>query len=104
MALDSLASELDALRSHWETTNSKHFRSSLGTGENSHASSRGGGLGAGNGSLFNGAGLHHGSVGGGGGAGSLSDWRRGLDIADDEDESRPTTSDGTIRGESPVGH
>ncbi|UJO24961.1 Tip elongation aberrant protein 1 [Fulvia fulva] len=69
MALDSLASELDALRTHWETTN-KNYRLSdkfdfertlTATSANT--------------------------------AGGLADWRRGLEI-DDDDETRPGTSEG----------
>ncbi|KAK6407547.1 Negative regulator of mitotic exit [Elasticomyces elasticus] len=94
MALDALAGELDALRSHWETTN-KNYRLSdkfeferngsnptVGTPEHAGATS-------------------------GGEFGGLASWRRGLDV-DDEDgeveESRPTTSEGTVRGEEEVPH
>ena len=81
MALDSLASELDALRSHWETTVNYRLSDRFDfertpTATNQHAS---------------------------GDFGSLANWRRGLDVSDEEDRSRPTTSDGadtdTVRGE-----
>ena len=70
LALDSLASELDALRSHWETTN-KTYRISSGdyyqTPTQATAPSEFGGL---------------------------ASWRAGL-ADNDEDYSRPSTSDST---------
>ncbi|TKA67578.1 hypothetical protein B0A55_10182 [Friedmanniomyces simplex] len=90
LALDALAGELDALRSHWETTNKNYrlsekfdFERNGGQGGSGHP---GGGE----------AGL----VGASGGEfGGLASWRRGLDIGDEGEESRPATSEGTVRGE-----
>ncbi|KAK3700374.1 Negative regulator of mitotic exit [Vermiconidia calcicola] len=82
LALDSLASELDALRSHWETT--KNYRlSDKFDFEKSPAHA------------------HHTATS----FGSMADWRQRLDISDDDDKSRPTTSDGadTVRGEDEAG-
>ncbi|KAI6870782.1 hypothetical protein KC338_g2897 [Hortaea werneckii] len=81
MALDSLATELDALRTHWETTN-KNYRLSdkFDFGDRGHAA---GSTAPGNGS----------------GAGGLAEWRRGLEM-EDEDTSRPTSSGGTIKGDA----
>lgn len=94
-ALDSLASELETLRSHWETT--KNFRLSdkfdfektalPGPGEASSASHGG----------------EYGSVGSGDYGTSMADWRRGLDESDDDEEekSRPASrseEEGTVRG------
>ena len=83
MALDSLASELDALRTHWETT--KNYRLSdkfdfERTPTNPHP---------------------QGGSSSGGAFGNLAHWRQGLDMSDEEDKSRPTTSDGadTVQGE-----
>ncbi|KAI7325086.1 hypothetical protein KC315_g8052, partial [Hortaea werneckii] len=80
MALDSLATELDALRTHWETTN-KNYRLSdkFDFGDRGHAA---GSTAPGNGSS----------------AGGLTEWRRGLEMEDD-DTSRPTSSGGTIKGD-----
>lgn len=82
MALDSLASELDALRSHWETTNKQHYRLSdrfdfERTPTQSHVS---------------------------GEFGSLANWRRGLaeEEDDDDDVTRPSTA-GTEQPRSPRG-
>lgn len=70
MALDSLASELDALRTHWETTN-KHYRlSDRFDFERTPTSA-----------------VH--PVGTGG----LADWRRGLELDEDEEGTRPGTSE-----------
>lgn len=88
IALDSLASELDALRTHWETTNKNYRLSDKFDFERSP---------------------HAGASGGGGFGDGLANWRSKLDIGDhdddhDDDESRPTTSDGTVRGDgSPKG-
>ena len=88
LALDSLASELDALRTHWETTN-KNYRLSdkfdferTPTSANNNTAS----------SDFS----------------SLANWRSRLNIGDgddDDDKSRPTTSDGTdtVRGDEDDG-
>ncbi|KAK1079348.1 Negative regulator of mitotic exit [Friedmanniomyces endolithicus] len=97
LALDALAGELDALRSHWETTN-KTYRLSDNEYER-HGGSAG---------LTGGRGGEPGHAiastsAGGGQYGGLASWRRGLEIGDDgpegDGESRPTTSEGTIRGE-----
>jgi len=86
-ALDSLASELETLRSHWETT--KNFRLSdkfdfektpiSGSGPHAEGS----------------------AVGSGDYGASMADWRRGLDLSDEEEERRVGGSEGddTIRGE-----
>ncbi|KAK5707087.1 Negative regulator of mitotic exit [Elasticomyces elasticus] len=92
MALDALAGELDALRSHWETTNKSYRLSDKfefeRKGSNPAVTPEQGGA-------------------SGGEFGGLASWRRGLDV-DDEDgegeESRPTTSEGTVRGEEEVPH
>lgn len=73
MALDSLASELDALRTHWETTNKNYRLSDRFDFEKTPTSAS-----------------HVAS----GEFGSLANWRRGLDIDEDEDTSRPGTADG----------
>lgn len=79
LALDSLASELDALRTHWETTNKNYRLSDKFDFERSP---------------------HAGTSAGGGFGDGLASWRSKLDISDhDDDESRPTTSDGTLRGD-----
>jgi len=86
LALDSLASELETLRSHWETTNKNYRLSEKFDFEQQNQQSLGAGAGA-----------------GGGGAGgpantseSLANWRKGLDMDDDDDDenSRPTTAQG----------
>ncbi|KAK1065674.1 Negative regulator of mitotic exit [Friedmanniomyces endolithicus] len=97
LALDALAGELDALRSHWETTN-KTYRLSDNEYER-HGGSAGlpGGRGGEPGHAI------ASTSAGGGQYGGLASWRRGLEIGDDgpegDGESRPTTSEGTIRGE-----
>jgi len=68
MALDSLASELDALRTHWETTNKNYRLSDRFDFEKNH----------------NNAGSST-SVGGGG---ALMDWRRGLELDDDSEANK----------------
>ena len=82
IALDSLASELDALRSHWETTNKNYrlsdkfdFNQERTPLASSHAAST---------SAV--------SASSGFGDGSLASWRHGLDIDDEDDSSRPTTA------------
>jgi chromosome segregation ATPase len=84
IALDSFASELETLRSHWEAT--KNYRlSDKFDFENAPTSDNPGSAGRPD---F--------------GSSSMADWRRDLDVSDDdEDKSRPTTSDGadTIRGD-----
>ncbi|KAK4890989.1 Negative regulator of mitotic exit [Elasticomyces elasticus] len=94
MALDALAGELDALRSHWETTNKNYRLSDKFEFER-------------NGSNPAVGSPEHAGAAGGGEFGGLASWRRGLDV-DDEDgegeESRPTTSEGTVRGEEEVPH
>ena len=86
MALDSLASELETLRSHWETT--KNYRTSEGFDFERTPTASSSQAGPSNSS---------------GDYGSLASWRRGLDVTDEEDKSRPTTSDGpsdTTKGEA----
>ncbi|EME38729.1 hypothetical protein DOTSEDRAFT_140006 [Dothistroma septosporum NZE10] len=70
MALDSLASELDALRTHWETTNKNYRLSDKFDFERTPTTATSTNT-----------------------AGGLADWRRGLEI-DDDDETRPGTSEG----------
>ncbi|KAL1583920.1 hypothetical protein WHR41_07359 [Cladosporium halotolerans] len=72
LALDSLASELETLRSHWETTNknyrlSEKFDFERGTAAAGASGAAGGGL---------------------------ASWRRGLDLGDEMEESRPGTAQG----------
>ncbi|KAK5114251.1 hypothetical protein LTR85_010316 [Meristemomyces frigidus] len=99
LALDSLASELDALRSHWETTNKTYRLSDQGPAGSQFDFGQ-------QRNTMNSAGHDEGpeTTHGEFGAGSLASWRKGLDVADEEDESRPTTSDGTVRGEGEDGH
>ncbi|KAK5717059.1 Negative regulator of mitotic exit [Elasticomyces elasticus] len=93
MALDALAGELDALRSHWETTNKNYRLSDKFEFERKGSSPA--------------ITPEHAGAASGGEFGGLASWRRGLDV-DDEDgegeESRPTTSEGTVRGEEEVPH
>lgn len=80
MALDSLATELDALRSHWETTNKNYRLSDKFDFERTPTAATDGNSNFG--------------VGGG-----LANWRRGLELGDDdEDKSPPLTSEGTVKG------
>lgn len=72
LALDTLASELDALRSHWETTNRNHRLSDRFDFERTPTANAPGG--------------------GSGDSGSLGTWRRGLDLGDEEDKSRSNSS------------
>jgi chromosome segregation ATPase len=81
MALDSFAAELDALRSHWETTQnyrlSDRFDFERTPTSSAHPNTQSGDFGA-----------------------SLAQWRQGLSSDEDDETSRPTTSDGsTVRGE-----
>ena len=77
MALDSLASELDALRSHWETTKNSNYRlSDRFDFERTPTGSA------------------HPHAGSGDFGSSLAQWRQGLNLDDDNEESRPTTSGG----------
>ncbi|KAF2433020.1 hypothetical protein EJ08DRAFT_104737 [Tothia fuscella] len=79
-ALDSLATELDALRSHWEETNKKNYRlsdkfeseRSPNMGREGKSSGHGEGVGMG-------GGMNLGNAGGGGG---VPDWSRQLDESD----------------------
>ncbi|PIB02033.1 Kelch repeat-containing protein 2 [Cercospora beticola] len=81
MALDSLASELDALRTHWETTN-KNYRLSDRFDYDKTPTTAGPNTAGGNSSLM--------------------DWRRGLELDDDDDNAtRPGTSDGSKKSKSP---
>ncbi|KAK5164400.1 Negative regulator of mitotic exit [Saxophila tyrrhenica] len=104
-ALDSLASELETLRSHWETAKNSSSRMSdrfdfEGAGESGSTNHGAGGSGYG------------GSGGGFAGDMDMASWRRGLDLSDDEGEgdtpSRPGTSEGersldTVRGDGDEG-
>ena len=81
MALDSFAAELDALRSHWETTQnyrlSDRFDFERTPTSSVHPNTQSGDFGS-----------------------SLAQWRQGLNLDEEEDRSRPTTSDGdTVSGE-----
>jgi hypothetical protein len=73
LALDSLASELETLRSHWETTN-KNYRLSERFDFEHQQQQRG--------------------VGPARTTESLANWRKGLDIDEDDENSRPTTAQG----------
>ncbi|KXS96273.1 hypothetical protein AC578_3866 [Pseudocercospora eumusae] len=75
LALDSLASELDALRTHWETTNKNYRLSDRYEYDRTPTSATTPG------------------------SSTLADWRRGLELDDDDDHTRPGTSDGTKRHE-----
>ncbi|KAK4495339.1 hypothetical protein PRZ48_013670 [Zasmidium cellare] len=81
MALDSLASELDALRTHWETTNKNYRLSDRFDFERTPTSATSNPAGSGAG------------VGGG-----LADWRRGLELDDEDDATRPGTREGKVGG------
>lgn len=81
LALDSLATELDALRSHWETTNKNYRLSDRFEFEPSSASASA--IPAGSG---------------------LADWRRGLELDDDDDQTRPGTSNGSNKPPPVSGH
>lgn len=72
LALDSLATELDALRSHWETTNKNYRLSDRFDFESNPASAS--------------------TIPAGSG---LADWRRGLELDEDDDQTRPGTSNGS---------
>ena len=87
MALDSLASELDALRSHWETTKNYRLSDRFDFERTTPTSSA------------------HPNVGSGDFGSSLAQWRQGLNLDDeDDDKSRPTTSDGdTVTDEDEKG-
>lgn len=78
LALDSLASELDALRTHWETTNKNYRLSDRFDFERTPTQP-----------------LTPAGPGGG-----LADWRRGLELDDDDDATRPGTSKTHSRGPS----
>lgn len=85
LALDSLATELDALRNHWETTNKNYRLSDKFEFDRSHEEASGDSASA--------------TTTGAGFGSSLASWRQGLDIeGSDEEESRPETSDGTVKG------
>jgi DNA repair exonuclease SbcCD ATPase subunit len=97
MALDSLATELETLRSHWETTNKNYRLSDKFDFERtptatSPPSSSAGGPGSSNASTASASGTA-------GPFGGLASWRQNLDIGED-DESRPTTADGSVVGEN----
>lgn len=70
LALDSLASELETLRSHWETTNKNYRLSERFDFEQQR-----------------GAGPARTTE-------SLANWRKGLDLDEDDENSRPTTAQG----------
>jgi len=74
LALDSLASELETLRSHWETTNKNYRLSEKFDFEQQQQQQ----LNAGPANTSE----------------SLANWRRGLDLDDDDENSRPTTAQG----------
>lgn len=74
LALDSLASELETLRSHWETTNKNYRLSEKFDFEHQQQQQ----LNAGPANTSE----------------SLANWRRGLDLDDDDENSRPTTAQG----------
>jgi hypothetical protein len=81
LALDSLASELETLRSHWETTNKNYRLSEKFDFEHQQQQQ----LNAGPANTSE----------------SLANWRRGLDFDDDDENSRPATAQGpslTSRG------
>lgn len=78
LALDSLASELDALRSHWETTQNYRISDKFEFERTPTAAT----------STTTGPAAF---------GGSLATWRQDLDISDDG--SRPGTSEGTVRDE-----
>lgn len=81
LALDSLATELDALRSHWETTNKNYRLSDRFDFEPNSASASA--IPAGSG---------------------LADWRRGLELDEDDDHTRPGTSNGSNKPPPVSGH
>lgn len=70
LALDSLASELETLRSHWETTNKNYRLSERFDFENQRG------------------------VGPARTTESLASWRKGLDIDEEDENSRPNTAHG----------
>lgn len=70
LALDSLASELETLRSHWETTNKNYRLSERFDFENQRG------------------------VGPARTTESLASWRKGLDIDEEDENSRPSTAHG----------
>lgn len=80
LALDSLASELETLRSHWETTN-KNYRLSERFDFETQQQQRAGGPAR--------------------TTESLANWRKGLDIDDDEN-SRPATAQGPSQPTKPT--
>ncbi|KAK4555360.1 Negative regulator of mitotic exit [Recurvomyces mirabilis] len=90
LALDSLASELDALRSHWETTNKNYRLSDKFDFETSRTATA--------------ASNSHPNISA---AGGLAGWRAGLAAEHEEEvdgeQSRPTTGTSTIKGEDEVG-
>ena len=97
LALDSLATELDALRSHWETTN-KNYRLSDKFDFERAAPGSGGAAATSSSAADASSGGRHPSFGG------LANWRRGLEVgSEDEDASRPTTAADTVRGEDEEG-
>jgi hypothetical protein len=82
LALDSLASELETLRSHWETTNKNYRLSEKFDFEHSQQQRNAGPART---------------------AESLANWRKGLDIDDDDENSRPTTAQGPGSGSMMMG-
>lgn len=70
LALDSLASELETLRSHWETTNKNYRLSDRFDFEKTPTAGT-------QPQQFN---------------NTLNNWRRGLDVGDEDDGSRPSTA------------
>ena len=74
LALDSLASELETLRSHWETTNKNYRLSEKFDFEQQQQQQL--------------------NAGPANASESLANWRRGLDLDDDDENSRPATAQG----------
>ena len=79
LALDSLASELETLRSHWETTNKNYRLSERFDFENQRG------------------------VGPARTTESLANWRKGLDIDEEDENSRPSTAHGPSMAQSSAG-
>lgn len=97
MALDSLANELETLRSHWENTNKNNYRLSGAFDFEDHPHGGGGGGGTTNGGLLaanSGEGLSN----------SLNEWRKRLDAEEDASRGRKG-SEVIVNGEllSPTG-
>lgn len=85
MALDSLASELETLRTQWETTNKNYRLSNFGDDEERPTTSKS--------DAENAPQL----------SGSLADWRKRLDAEEQEEKSRKGSLTGSERIMSPTG-